>query len=155
MDLQGALGRRAQVEAFQKKHRIGLLTLLFTDIVGSTKLKQRLGDAEGFDRIKEHHDALREILRQFPEGEEISTAGDSFFIVFAKPSEAVKFALALQSRLREMAQATGAGVFDRVGIHIGEVIIDERAGGPKPKDLYGIQVDICARVMSAGEGTRC
>ena len=41
---------------------------------------------------------------------------------------------------------------DRIGIHIGEVIIEERPGAAKPKDLYGIQVDICARVMSLGQG---
>src|SRR5580693_9157985 len=41
---QIAIERRAKVEEFQRKHRAGLLTLLFTDIVDSTKLKQRLGD---------------------------------------------------------------------------------------------------------------
>jgi class 3 adenylate cyclase len=44
MDLQVVLTQRAQVQDFLKRHRIGLLTLLFTDIVGSTKLKQLLGD---------------------------------------------------------------------------------------------------------------
>src|SRR5688572_18797625 len=96
VDIQTVLEHRAQVEAFQRKHRIGLLTLLFTDIVGSTSIKQNLGDAEGFDRIQAHHVVVREFLKRFPEGEEISTAGDSFFLVFAKPSEAVKFALLLQ-----------------------------------------------------------
>jgi class 3 adenylate cyclase len=152
MDLQIALEHRDRVEEFRRKHRIGLLTLLFTDMVGSTQLKQTLGDAGGFAQIREHHAAVREILSGFPEGEEIGTSGDSFFIVFAKPSEAVKFSLLLQSRLRTLSATTGTPVRDRIGIHIGEVIIEERPGSSKPKDLYGIQVDICARVMSLGDG---
>jgi class 3 adenylate cyclase len=152
MDLQLALDQCERVEEFRRKHRIGLLTLLFTDMVGSTRLKQTLGDTGGFDRIQEHHALVREILARFPEGEEIGTSGDSFFIVFAKPSEAVKFSLLLQSRLRELSENSSAPLLDRIGIHIGEVIIEECPGTAKPKDLYGIQVDICARMMGLGQG---
>ena len=152
MDLKIAIEQRDRVEDFRRRHRIGLLTLLFTDMVGSTQLKQTLGDAEAFARIQEHHAAVREILAGFPEGEEIGTAGDSFFIVFAKPSEAVKFSLLLQSRLRELSANNATPTLDRIGIHIGEVIIEERPGAAKAKDLYGIQVDVCARVMSLGDG---
>ena len=53
-----------------------------------------------------HHALVREILRQFPDGQEISTAGDSFFLVFVKPSDAVRFALLLQSRLRGLNQGS-------------------------------------------------
>ena len=80
-----AIERRAKVEEFQRKHRAGLLTLLFTDIVDSTKLKQSLGDREAVTVIQRHHAVIREILGHFSEGEEIETAGDSFFIVFTKP----------------------------------------------------------------------
>ena len=152
MDLHLALDQCERVEEFRRKHRIGLLTLLFTDMVGSTQLKQTLGDRAGFDRIQGHHALVREVLAGFPEGEEIGTAGDSFFVVFAKPSEAVKFSLLLQSRLRDLTESSSAPLQDRIGIHIGEVIIEERPGAAKSKDLYGIQVDICARVMSLGQG---
>jgi serine/threonine protein kinase/class 3 adenylate cyclase/formylglycine-generating enzyme required for sulfatase activity/cephalosporin-C deacetylase-like acetyl esterase len=148
MTPENAMQYRARVEEFRRKHRTGLVTLLFTDIVGSTKLKQTLGDREGVAVIQHHHAVVREILSQFKEAEEISTAGDSFFMVFVKPSDAARFALLLQSRLRTLV-ATGQGTIqDRIGIHIGEVVIEEREGMPKPKDLYGTQVDICARVMS-------
>ncbi|HEV8293400.1 MAG TPA: adenylate/guanylate cyclase domain-containing protein, partial [Tepidisphaeraceae bacterium] len=119
-------------------------SLLFTDIVGSTKLKQDLGDTEAIPRIQHHHAVIREILGRFREGEEIGTAGDSFFIVFAKPSDAVKFSLLLQARLRDLTQETGWPVLDRIGIHVGEVVIDEQEGTTPSKDLYGIQVDTCA-----------
>lgn len=152
MDSQIAIERRDRVEEFRRKHRIGLLTLVFTDMVGSTRLKQAMGDTKGFERIQQHHDLVRGILTGFSESEEIGTAGDSFFIVFAKPSEAVSFALLLQARLRETSRDGSVELSDRIGIHIGEVIIEERPGSSKPKDLYGIQVDICARVMSLGQG---
>jgi WD40 repeat protein/class 3 adenylate cyclase/tRNA A-37 threonylcarbamoyl transferase component Bud32 len=141
---------RDRVEAFRRKHRTGLLTLVFTDIIGSTKLKQSLGDRAAVALIQEHHEAVREILTRFNEGEEIATAGDSFFIVFTKPSDAVRFSLFIQARLRLLAAKTGHSILDRIGIHVGEVWIEERPDARKPKDLYGIQVDSCARVASLG-----
>jgi class 3 adenylate cyclase len=118
----------------QRKHRTGLLTLLFTDIVDSTKLKQTFGDREAIPVIQRHHTMIREILGHFSEGEEIETAGDSFFIVFTKPSDAVKFSLLVQARLRALSVEVGRLVFDRIGIHVGEVWIEEHDGGPaKPK----------------------
>jgi serine/threonine-protein kinase len=150
MDLQAvAREHRFQVEEFQRKHRIGLLTLLFTDIVGSTRFKQHWGDLLAMTMIQGHHAIVRETLTKFKEAEEISTAGDSFFLVFAKPSDSVKFSLLLQARLRSQARDTARPVFDRIGIHVGEVFIEE--GGQKPRDLFGIQVDTCARIMSLGQ----
>jgi len=148
---QVAIERRAKVEEFQRKHRVGLLTLVFTDVVDSAKLKQALGDREGVAVIQRHHATIREVLSQFSEGEEIETAGDSFFLVFTKPSDAVTFSLFVQARLRTLAAEAGRPVFDRIGIHVGEVWIDEHQGPGKAKDLYGIQIDTCARVQSLGE----
>ena len=150
MDPQEALNRRAQVEDFQRRHHTKLVTMLFSDIVGSTKLKQILGDRGAIHVIQRHHTAFREILSRFDEGEEISTAGDAFFLVFAKPSDAVKFSLLVQAGLRRLAEGTGHPVFDRIGIHVGEVWVDETAAPGKSHDLYGVQVDTCARVSSLG-----
>jgi class 3 adenylate cyclase len=148
---QIAIERRAKVEEFQRKHRTGLLTLLFTDIVDSTKLKQGLGDREAVPVIQRHHAVIREILGHFSEGEEIETAGDSFFIVFTKPSDAVKFSLLVQARLRALSAEVGRLMFDRIGIHVGEVWIEEHESTGKAQDLYGLQVDTCARVQSLGQ----
>ncbi|HXJ61586.1 MAG TPA: protein kinase [Verrucomicrobiae bacterium] len=154
MDLELALKHRAQVEAFRRKHRIGLLTLVFTDIVGSTELKQRWGDLESTALIQQHHGFAREIAGGFPEGEAIGTAGDSCFLVFAKPSDAVRFSLLLQGRLHGLARETGRPLFDRIGIHVGEVVIEEAPGVEKPKDLYGMQVDTCAHIMSLARASQ-
>lgn len=136
---------------FQRKHRVALMTILFTDIVGSTKLKQELGDREAVKMIQWHHGIVRGIVKGIPGGEEINTQGDSFFLVFVKPSDAVKFALLLQAQLRAAAAKSGRPLYDRVGIHVGEVFVEEVAGS-RVNDLYGIQVDTSARVMSLAEG---
>jgi len=149
---QVALERFAKVEQFQRKHRVELLTLLFTDIVDSTRLKQTLGDREAVAVIRRHHAVIRDILSQFSEGEEINVAGDTFFIVFTKPSDAVIFSLLVQTRLRALSAEVGRPVLDRIGIHVGEVWLDDEKRAGKAGDLYGLQVDTCARVQSLGQG---
>lgn len=130
-----------------------LAAILFTDIVGSTQLKHELGDREAVARIKRHHALIRQILSGFKEGEEIETAGDSFLIVFSKPSDAVKFALMVQSRVRALVQE-GHPISDRIGIHVGEVFIEGQSSSGGHKALSGIHVDTCARVMSLGQGNQ-
>lgn len=88
---------RRKVEEFRSRHRTGVLTLLFTDMVGSTELKQQLGDTLGTAIIDQHQEIVRDVLKLFSDGEEISTAGDSFFIAFTRPSDAVRFCLLLNS----------------------------------------------------------
>jgi TolB-like protein/class 3 adenylate cyclase/tetratricopeptide (TPR) repeat protein len=141
-----------QVAAFSQKHRTGLVTLLFVDLVGSTELKQRAGDAPGLRLIDQHHAAVRELVRQFIGAEEISTAGDSFFLVFARPSDAVRFALRLLAGLRQLSGQSGLALQDRVGIHAGEVFERENAEAVVAKDLGGLHVDLCARLMSLAHG---
>lgn len=129
----------------------GLLALVFIDIVGSTQMKETLGNREEVALIQQHNALVREVLSKFQDGQEISTAGDSFFIAFNKPSEAVHFALVVQSRLRKLKGETKLEVQDRIGIHLGEVVIEAHASGPKFKNLHGIQIDTCSRVMSLAE----
>lgn len=150
MDFEIVLQRRSRVEEFLRKHEIGLLTLFFSDIVGSTQLKQDLGDPQAVLMMQRHHQIVRELLAGCLDGEEISVAGDSFFIVFARPSDAVKFALLVQARLPSLAAEFKHPLMDRIGIHVGEVLI-EHSDGPRPNDLYGIQVDIAARIMSLAQ----
>jgi WD40 repeat protein/class 3 adenylate cyclase len=129
-----------------------VVTLLFTDIVSSTALKQRLGDQAGAALIQQQRALVRQLLATFPGAEEIETAGDSFLLSFPKPSDAVRFALVLQGRLRGLNQGQPAELRDRIGIHLGEVVIEQHEAGHKPKDLYGLQIDTCARVMSLAKG---
>jgi WD40 repeat protein/serine/threonine protein kinase/class 3 adenylate cyclase len=123
--------------------------LLFSDVVGSTALKQALGDRAGVALVQEHHALVRNILEQFPGAEEISTAGDSFLLVFIKPSDAVRFALLLQARLGEFNRGRPVPVEDRIGLHLGEVVVEETGAGKR--DVHGMQVDTGARVMGLAQ----
>src|SRR5512132_4185196 len=98
------------------RHQTGLITMLFTDLVGSTALKQQLGDRGGATLIQQHHGLVRELLRRFQGGEEIETAGDSFLIGFTRPSDAVHFGLLLHARLRALNAESAAQLQDRIGI---------------------------------------
>ena len=133
------------------RHQTGLITIVFTDLVGSTALKQKVGDRTGASLIQQHHGLVRELLRGFKGGEEIETAGDSFLIVFTRPSDAVHFGLLLHARLRAMNQGLAARLEERIAIHVGEVVIREHDGSVNPKGLTGIQVDTCARVMDLAQ----
>ena len=124
-------------------------------MVGSTALKQQLGDQGGAALFRKHHQLVRELLARFPTGQEIETAGDSFLIVFSTPSDAVRFALLLQSKLRRLREEAGVSLFDRIGIHVGEVVVQGDQSGAKPRELYGIQIDTCSRVMSLAKGGKC
>ena len=150
MNFQSAPDQRARVAEFQRRHRVALLTMVFTDIVGSTRLKQELGEAEAVTLMRRHHEMLRETLARFTEGEVIVVAGDSFFLVFTRPSDALRYALLVQRQVRGLATTVGHAIGDRIGIHVGEVHIVESEGTAQ-KDLYGLQVDTCARVMSLGD----
>ena len=141
---------RVRIEEFQKRHRTGLVTLLFTDIVGSTKIKSDLGEKKGYEVIRRHHELIRGVLKDFTGGEEIKTSGDSFFIAFVRPSDAVRFSLIVHMNLRGLSDELGVPILIRTGIHIGEVFVEE--GSKQGIDLYGIQVDTCARVMSLCQG---
>lgn len=144
--------RPEQVTAFYQRHRTGLLTLVFTDLVESTALLGQLGDQAGATFLQQRRQVIRETLRGVPGGEEIETAGDSFLLVFARPSDAVRFALQAQAALRHFSEKSGVSVQERVGIHLGEVVIAENETEARAKDLYGIQLATCARVMSLAQG---
>ena len=125
-----------------------MMTMLFTDIVGSTRLKVDLGDVRAVETIEKHHEVVRSLLAQFADAEEISTAGDSFFLVFVRPSDAVQFAVKLQGALRSLSREIAWPISDRIGIHVGEVFIQDHA--ERGSEFFGIQIDTSARIMSLG-----
>ncbi len=114
-----------------------LATVLFTDLVESTRKATALGDASWASLLARHDEVIRAELARFG-GEEIDTAGDGFLALFDGPARAIRCALAI----RESLGALGLEV--RCGVHTGEL---ERAPGRKPQ---GIAVHAGARVMALG-----
>jgi class 3 adenylate cyclase len=111
-----------------------LATVLFTDIVGSTESAAQLGDARWKELLDDHHGMVREELDRHG-GREIDTAGDGFLATFDGPARAIRCAVAVERRVREL------GIEVRAGVHTGEVELAEN-------DVRGIAVHIGARVSA-------
>jgi TolB-like protein/class 3 adenylate cyclase/tetratricopeptide (TPR) repeat protein len=131
-------------------------TLLLCDLVASTQLVERIGDSPAADLLARHDRFARDLLSTF-NGREIDKS-DGFLLLFERPIEAVRFALAYQAKLRELGAAFDSAMASRVGIHLGEVVLRENspedvARGAKPLEVEGLAKAIAARVMSlAGNG---
>jgi class 3 adenylate cyclase len=113
-----------------------VMTMLMTDIVGSTATAARIGDAAWKQRLADHNRIVRRQLERFG-GREVDTTGDGFLAAFASAEAALRSAIAICHAVTE------AGVDIRAGVHTGEVDIVE--GG----DLRGIAVHETARIMAA------
>jgi class 3 adenylate cyclase len=112
-----------------------LVTVLFTDIVGSTATAAKVGDRRWKDLLREHEAIVRQELGRF-RGREIATAGDGFLATFDGPARAIKCARAVRDAVR------GTGIEIRAGLHTGEV---ELHGD----NVAGIAVHLGARVAGA------
>jgi predicted ATPase/class 3 adenylate cyclase len=121
----------------------GTVTFLFTDIEGSTRLLQELG--EEYRRVQDDHARLLRAAIAEGGGTEIRTEGDAFFAVFPTAAGAVRAAAAAQRALATHAWPHGGPLRVRMGMHTGE----GRLGGD---DYLGIDVNRAARIAAAGHG---
>ncbi len=111
-----------------------LASVLFTDIVGSTQRQAALGDHAWKELVERHHALVRGALAQW-RGVENDTAGDGFYATFDGPARAIRCALEISERVRDL------GIEIRAGIHTGECeLIDGKVGG--------IAVSIGARISA-------
>jgi class 3 adenylate cyclase len=133
------------------------VTVVFTDIEGYSILEGQYGSALQ-PVLDEHNHLLREaLLRQ--NGMEVRIVGDAFFITFAKPSDAVQFAVDAQHRLVEHqwsvspsqdGEATTITLRVRMGMHTGEARVLRHPTGQI--DYFGTTVNLAARIGAAGHG---
>jgi class 3 adenylate cyclase len=129
-----------EVEEFFTGHRSGraaervLLTVLFTDIVGSTQLAAAMGDQGWRDLLDRHDLVLRGQVERFG-GRLVKSTGDGALATFTSPTQALSCAQAGQ-----VALAT-AGLTLRAGLHAGEVEL-------RQDDVGGLAVHIAARVCA-------
>ena len=145
---------RTAAEKFGAEHDRELLTILFTDLVDSTKLQQEAGNVEAARLTELHRKIVRDELAKY-DAREIEWAGDSCLAVFEKPSDAVVFALRMQAQHRHIRETEAKLPLVRVGMHLGEIVVKKRTdGGKKTEDLFGLQVSEAARVMSVARGNQ-
>jgi predicted ATPase/class 3 adenylate cyclase/DNA-binding CsgD family transcriptional regulator len=121
----------------------GTVTLLFTDIEGSTRLLQQLG--EGYAGVLiECRELLREAFSRH-HGYEVDSQGDSCFVAFSRATDAVSAAVAAQRTLTSHNFAEGVAVTVRMGLHTGEPSV-------AAEGYIGLDVHHAARIMSVGHG---
>jgi DNA-binding NarL/FixJ family response regulator/class 3 adenylate cyclase len=119
------------------------LTFLFSDVEGSTALLRKLRD--GYSAVIGDHERLLRAAWEQGDGHELDADGDSFFVAFRRPRQAVDAAIAAQRAVAAHAWPDGVDLSVRIGIHTGEATL---AG-----DQYvGLAVHRAARICDAGHG---
>jgi predicted ATPase/class 3 adenylate cyclase len=122
----------------------GTVTLLFTDVEGSTRVLHRLGSERYAESLGLHRRLLREAFKRHG-GSEVDYEGDSFFVAFADARAAVHAAADGQEALAHADWLDGEELLVRMGIHTGEPIAE-------PPKYVGLDVHLAARIMAAGHG---
>ena len=122
----------------------GTVTFLFTDIVESTALLQRIGDRRYAGTLTEHQRLLRAAFEE-GSGREVDTQGDAFLVAFPRARDALATAVAAQQALMKHPWPDGAPLQVRMGLHTGEPISNT--------DRYvGLDVHRASRICAAGHG---
>jgi class 3 adenylate cyclase len=121
----------------------GTLTLLFSDIEGSTRLLEQLGD-DYSHVLGLHRKIVRHAVAQH-DGREIRTAGDGFFVVFPRAADALRAVVAAQRRHASIAWPDRASVAVRMGLHTGDALVAD-------EDYIGLDVHRAARICAVAHG---
>jgi len=131
----------------------GVVTMMFTDIVDSTRVKAKVGDSLYFAAL-EQHDALMQERVAVHDGRPVNTGGDSFFVVFDNPDAAIVCASEVQQQLREQPIMAGSQCLSvRIGLHTGRPLTKTNAATGQP-DYSGTDVDKAARIEGIARGAQ-
>jgi adenylate cyclase len=122
----------------------GSMSILFSDIEGSTELNERLGDKQWVKLLARHDSAVRSAVERH-HGHVVKTQGDGFMVAFREPIEAVRTAIAVQRAFDNRRRGGRAPVLIRIGIHHGDVV-------HRDNDIFGRNVAQAARVAGLAEG---
>jgi class 3 adenylate cyclase len=123
----------------------GTVTMLFSDIEGSTELNERLGDVRWLELLRAHHAIVRDQVHQHG-GYEVKAQGDGFMIAFASARRAVECARAIQRAIdAQLGRHPDGPIRLRIGLHTGEAIREEA-------DFYGKNVVLAARITDQARG---
>ena len=123
------------------------LTILFTDITGSTTLYRHLGDVRAYNLVRDHFDVLFREIERF-DGLVIKTIGDSVMAAFASPDHALSAALAVQHSIKQFNQnrkVEDGNILVKIGLHEGSAIA---VNLNNTLDYFGNMVNLAARIQS-------
>jgi class 3 adenylate cyclase len=136
-ELRAAADRRSGP---QTTHR----TFMFTDVVGSTRLAEALGD-EAWERLLRWHDDTLRALVAKGGGQVVNSTGDGFFVAFESARQGIDCAIAIQRALADHRRTSGFAISVRIGLHSAEA---NRRGD----DFSGVGVHVAARVAALADG---
>jgi class 3 adenylate cyclase len=123
----------------------GIVTILFTDIVESSRFRQRLGDAAAQERMREHNAVVREKISACG-GFEVKAQGDGFMIAFSDAAAALACAVDIQKAVADDNERhPGGALHVRMGLNCGQVIKEE-------EDFFGGAVIVAARICAMAKG---
>ncbi len=123
----------------------GTVTIMFSDIVGSTSLYETLGDLRGSELIRTHNEIFRREVAAH-RGHEVQTFGDSFMIAFSSVRRAVLCAIALQRAFAAYSDShSDLPIRVRIGLHVGEAVREST-------DFFGRAVILAARISGLAQG---
>jgi class 3 adenylate cyclase len=122
----------------------GTVTLMFSDIEGSTALNHRLGDEGWLELLQDHNEIVRRRVKAH-RGQVVKTQGDSFMVAFKEVKPALECAVEVQQALENEVLGHDTQIRVRIGLHCGEVT---RQG----RDVFGLNVALAARVASEARG---
>ena len=138
------------VDRFRQSRNTSVLTIMFTDIQGFTRLTEERGDAFS-NQVRQNHDALLvPIIERDGSGRVIKHIGDAVMAVFAEPSTAVARALEIQEALRlyNGSHPDLPPLLVRIGLHMGQVTVEDKMS----LDVFGRHVNRASRVEGLAEG---
>jgi class 3 adenylate cyclase len=127
---------------------VGQRTILFTDLVGSTAMYERIGDAAAYGMVRRHFELLGEAI-EANNGHVVKTVGDAVMAAFDVPVDGARAGLACIEALRALKNPDGStpGLKLRVGVHSGACLAVD---ANDHVDYFGRTVNIAARVESLG-----
>jgi class 3 adenylate cyclase len=130
--------------------RVGRTAILFTDLVGSTAMYERIGDAAAYGLVRRHFLVMEAAIDEHG-GRIIKTIGDAVMASFPRAEDAVRAAWQSIPLVRDLAAADGspAGLGLKVGVHVGHCLAVE---ANQMSDYFGRTVNIAARVQSIAGG---
>lgn len=143
-------GELSLVDQFRQSRNTSVLTIMFTDIQGFTRLTEERGDAFSNEMRKSHDSILVPLIERDGAGRVIKHIGDAVMAVFAEPSAAVGRALEIQDALRKFnAEHPGQPpLLVRIGLHMGQVTVEDKMN----LDVFGRHVNRASRVEGLAAG---
>ncbi len=122
----------------------GTVTILFSDIEGSTETTERLGDQRWLELLREHNAIVREQVAAH-EGFEVKSEGDGFMLAFQSARRGIECAVDIQKAFADRNEPAAEPIHVRIGLHTGEAI-------KEADDFFGKNVILAARIASQAQG---